>query len=230
MSETSVPGSGSAFYYGMDISLYPGDTVMQAWWNASPFCYTGFYLAPAPYHRDASWMSKRQVLLNQGWGFMPVYVGRQADSSYLDTETGANEADQAASLARCAGFPCQTTIFLDIETPHPLTGRYLAYVVVWVNELRNKGYQAGIYCNAENASQIKGILFGSVEFWVAHYIGCDLPSSNPSPACSGVSFAGIWQFSGDRNITYGGYPIAVDLNTSIYTDPSMRSRNLINKR
>lgn len=80
MSETSVPGSGSAFYYGMDVSLYPGDAAMQAWWNASPFCYTGFYLAPAPYHQDASWMSKRQVLINQGWGFMPVYVGRQADS------------------------------------------------------------------------------------------------------------------------------------------------------
>ncbi len=230
MSETSVPGSGSAFYYGMDVSLYPGDAAMQAWWNASPFCYTGFYLAPAPYHQDASWMSKRQVLINQSWGFMPVYVGRQADSSYLDTATGANEAEQAASLARCAGFPCQTTIYLDIETPHPLTGRHLAYVVVWVNELRNKGYQAGIYCNADNASQIKGALFGSVEFWAAHYIGCGLPSSVPSPACSGASFAGTWQFAGDINMTYGGYPITVDLNTSIYTDPSRRSRSLINKR
>jgi hypothetical protein len=230
MPETPVTRNGSAFYYGMDTSLYPGDAMMQTWWNASPFCYTGFYLAPAPYHPDSSWMSKREVLINQGWGFLPVYVGRQADSSYLDTATGANEADQAANLAKCAGFPCQTTIFLDIETPHPLTGKHLAYVVVWVNELRNKGYQAGIYCNAENAGQIKGALFGSVEFWVAHYIGCDLPSSIPSPVSSGASFAGTWQFSGDRTLSYGGYPIAVDLNTSIYTDPSTLSRNPIKKR
>ena len=49
MADTSAAGGGGAYHYGMDTSLYQGNAAMQAWWN-SPFCYTGFYLAPAPYH------------------------------------------------------------------------------------------------------------------------------------------------------------------------------------
>ncbi len=81
------PTSG-AVYYGIDLSPYPGDQVMQAWWNDSPFCYTGFYLGPTAYHSDTSFMSKRQTLVNQGWGLLPIYVGRQADSEHLDAPTG----------------------------------------------------------------------------------------------------------------------------------------------
>jgi hypothetical protein len=238
MVDTSAAGGGGAYHYGMDTSLYPGDAVMQAWWNCSPFCYTGFYLAPAPYHQDTSWMNKRPVLLSHGWGFMPVYVGRQTDSSYLDTGTGANEADQAASLARCAGFPPQTIIFLDIETSQPLSDRYLSYVIAWVNELRRKGYQAGIYCYSPNANQIRRSLFTHhppgiwrpAEFWVARYVEHGFPPSIPRPACSGVPFASVWQFAGDLDLTYGGYTSAVDLNTSVYTDPSTLSRDFSGRR
>jgi hypothetical protein len=62
-------------------------------------------------------MSKRPVLLGQGWGFMPVYVGRQADSSCLIRQRAPTKPDQAASLARCVAP--RTIIFLDIETAQP---------------------------------------------------------------------------------------------------------------
>ena len=52
MALLSAPNS-STLYYGMDTSPYPGDDIMQAWWNDSPFCYTGFYLGPTPYHPEA---------------------------------------------------------------------------------------------------------------------------------------------------------------------------------
>jgi len=226
-----------AYHYGMDTSIYPGDAAMQTWWNCSPFHYTGFYLAPAPYHPDGSWMDKRPVLLSQGWGFMPVYVGRQADSSYLDPATGASEAEQAASLARCAGFPSQAIIFLDIETAEALSEEHLSYVIPWVNQLRTTGYQAGIYCNSDNANQIRDALFKQhppgiwrpAEFWVAHYTGCTPLSSIPMPSSSEVPFASVWQFAGDIELTYGGYTIMVDLNTAVYTDPSTLSREASKK-
>ena len=222
---SSVSGTGTSFY-GMDLGTYPGDDVMQTWWNDSPFYYTGFYLGPAPDHPDASYMDKRQVLVSQGWGLLPVYVGRQAANRYLSAQAGAGDADDAAGLAASAGFPRNTAVFLDIETSHPLTARYLSYVRAWVNEIQNQGYTAGIYCNTCNASQINNALAGNVEFWVAHYTGYDLPSCSTSPADSGVSFAGAWQFTGDSYLTYGGISLDIDLDTSTYTDPSTESVNV----
>lgn len=228
----------TALYYGMDVSQYPGDDLMQAWWNDSPFYYTGFYLAPTWQHPDTSWMDKRQVLVNQGWGFMPIYVGLQAGSSNLNAAAGAADADEAVNLAASAGFPSQTTIFLDVETSFPLTGDYLAYINAWANEVQsknmgNRSYKAGIYCYVGNADQIRNALSGDAEFWVASWLAHDtaysLPSPMLNPADSGASVAHEWQFVGEDSITYGGYPIIVDASTSIYSDPSMPSRNTVNK-
>jgi hypothetical protein len=220
------PTSNGASFYGMDLAAYPGYDAMQAWWNDSPFYYTGFYLGPSPYHPDASFMDKRQVLASQGWGLLPVYVGRQDDSDYLNAPTGVSDADNAAALAASAGFPPQTSIFLDIEASRPLTVYYLSYVTAWINELQNKGYQAGIYCNVVDAAQIRGAVSGNIDFWIAHYICSGCPSSIPKPSDSGSTLANTWQFAGDVNLSYGGQVLDIDLNTSIYTDPSLKTMNL----
>jgi hypothetical protein len=217
---SSTSGNGASFY-GMDLAAYPGDDVMQAWWNDSPFYYTGFYLGPAPYHPDTSFMDKRQVLVDQGWGLLPIYLGRQADSWNLDQ--GVEDGDDAVNLAASAGFPHNTVIFLDIETGLPLTNSFLSYVTDWVSEVQSQGYIAGIYCYIDNASQIGNALPDNVQFWVAHYTGNNLPSSIPSPVGSGVSFASAWQFVGDTCLTYGGFTLDIDFNTSTYTDPSTES-------
>jgi hypothetical protein len=210
----------------MDLAAYPGDDVMQAWWNNSPFYYTGFYLGPAPYHPDTSFMDKRQTLINQGWGLMPIYVGCQADSNYLDSTDGRMDGDDAATLTSGAGFPSGTTIFLDIETSDPLTDAFLDYVTAWAGEIEADGYNAGVYCYVGNASQIRSALPGNVEFWVAYYTGSGFPPSTPSPTDSGISFADAWQFVGDTDLTYGGYPLSIDFNTSAYTDPSTESKKI----
>ena len=222
---STVSGNG-AFFYGMDLGTYPGDDAMQTWWNDSPFYYAGFYLGPAPDHPDASYMGKRQVLVDQGWGLLPVYVGRQAANRYLSVQSGAIDADDAAGLMARAGFPGNTAVFLDIETSHPLNASYLSYARAWVNEIQNQGYTAGIYCNTCNASQLSNALSGNVKFWVAHYTCYNLPSSSTNPADSGTSFATTWQFTGDSYLTYGGVSLDIDLDTSTYTDPSTGSVNV----
>jgi hypothetical protein len=217
---SSAPGNGASFY-GMDLAAYPGDDVMQTWWNDSPFCYTGFYLGPAPYHPDASFMDKRQVLVDQGWGLLPIYVGRQADSWNLDQ--GVADGDDAVNLATSAGFPHNTVIYLDIETWLPLTDSFLSYVTDWASEVESQGYVAGVYCYLDNADQLRDALPANVQFWVAQYTGSSLPSSIPSPADSGISFASAWQFVGDTSLAYGGSTLDIDFNTSTYTDPSTES-------
>ncbi len=169
-------------------------------------------------------MDERQVLVDQGWGLLPIYVGRQADSWNLDQ--GIEDADDAVNLAASAGFPRNTVIFLDIETWSPLSYSYLSYVTDWVSEVESKGYIAGIYCYVDNASQIGSALPDNVQFWVAYYTCNDLPSSIPSPADSGVSFASAWQFVGDTYLTYGGYSLDIDINTSTYTDPATESEKI----
>lgn len=34
------------YYWGMDITQYPGDEIMRVWKNTSPLQFTGFYLFP----------------------------------------------------------------------------------------------------------------------------------------------------------------------------------------
>jgi len=102
-------------YYGFDKSDYPGDDVMQAWWTNSPFYFVGFYLAPAPHHTGTGWMNKRATLKSQGWGFLPIYSGRQISDSNLTEQQGRTDAQNAATLARNAGFSYNTVIYLDIE-------------------------------------------------------------------------------------------------------------------
>src|SRR4051812_22938462 len=83
--------------------------------------WTGFYLAPAPKHSDTSWMPAfapdgyRTALQRMGWGFAPVYVGRQVGSPSLSAQQGTTDGQDAVNLSILAGFPNQTTIYLDIE-------------------------------------------------------------------------------------------------------------------
>jgi hypothetical protein len=88
----------ATYYYGLDVSGYPGDTIMKNY--KKKFNFTGFYLQPAANHTDSSWMGKRSTLVNQGWGIVPIYVGKYENSSSfantsLATAAGISDANEA---------------------------------------------------------------------------------------------------------------------------------------
>src|SRR4051795_1882709 len=60
---------------GMDCQYYPGDKLMQQVFDSGAFSWTGFYLL-APNHSDAGWMAARGILVEQGWGLLPIYLGQ----------------------------------------------------------------------------------------------------------------------------------------------------------
>ena len=80
--------AANTYYWGMDIVQYPGDEIMKVWKNSSPLQFTGFYLAPTQNQQNTSWMDKKTILAEQGWGFAPIYMGLQTGSDNLTAEQG----------------------------------------------------------------------------------------------------------------------------------------------
>jgi hypothetical protein len=62
-------------YPGVDMAEFPGAAVM-AWLQASTNAgWCGYYLAPAPSHRDTSWMGQPPAALQaSGRGLAPTYL------------------------------------------------------------------------------------------------------------------------------------------------------------
>ena len=227
---------------GMDLTSYPGDAVMQSWWNNSPFYFTGFYLAPAPDHTDTSWMTKRSTLASQGWGFGILYVGRQEGWSNLTFAQGETDAENGVSLAQSAGFPEHAILFLDIESGGTLPTNLLDYINGWATGLSLDGrYEAGVYCNSSSAAQIEAYVSPApLTFWCVNVNcspspGCTVPSGDLEPSSSGYAAALIWQYAqspeplgvtcsgytaGNCQKTYGGNSLNVDLDTSTSYNPS----------
>jgi Domain of unknown function (DUF1906) len=237
---SEVPATSGVM--GFDYVDYPGDTVMTSWWTNSPFFYVGFYLGPAPYHTDASFMTKRTTLKNLGWGFLITYVGQQAASKKLNYSQGQADATNAQQLAQSAGFPRNAIIFLDIETGGTLSSDFITYIKSWTSGIYiNDYYEAGVYCNTSSATQIAAAVSPTpVTFWCVNVNcgpspGCSIPSSPPAPSACGYSPAAAWQYAqspepvgtgcsnytgGTCPQTFGGHLLDIDLDTATSLNPS----------
>lgn len=217
-------------YWGLDTMVYPGAAKMQDWWTNSPCYFTGYYLAPAPDRTDASWMGTRATLATQGWGFIPLFLGRQNGWSNLTSAQGAADANSAISLMLKEGFPSgfpnQTYVYLDIESGPPLSSQFISYVQGWVNQIMSDGrFLPGIYCSYLLADTIKNAINNSsVRFYVFHltYSASQCYSGTaPDPSASGVSYATTWQLCQNISKTFGSSTInPVDVDASIYQNPS----------
>jgi hypothetical protein len=146
---------------------------MQYWWGNTPMFWTGFYLAPAPDHPDTSWMANYNTIRGQGWGFAPLYVGRQAGWSNLTEAQGRSDAHNAADLATSAAVWTNSHLFLDIETGGTLPSNLISYIVGWESEIAvATPFRGGVYCSYQSASQINTALGGEIiPFWCWR-LGC----------------------------------------------------------
>src|SRR5215472_2735206 len=137
------------FFAGFDCLGYPGDMVMTRIIQNTNLRWCGFYLAPAPSQGNTSWMTKRAFLQGLGWGLAPIYVGQQVSgpgSHKVTPAQGTLDAQNAASLAKKAGFANESIIFLDIEQGPPAQAATLAYYGAWLAELvANTSYAPGVY-------------------------------------------------------------------------------------
>jgi hypothetical protein len=227
---------------GFDTWQYPGDDVVLAWRDASPYRWIGFYL-PSPCHRDTSFSGKRQFLAQAGWGMAVLYVGQQTfdgeepaeitdstlcSSALLTTEQGVLDGRDAIARAAAEGFPPGTTIFLDIERMQTITPAMVDYYQSWIRTVLEDGrYGVGTYAHRTNAAGLYTVaqrLVGeggeseSIPFWIAGGSGFSL-SSRPRDA--GLPFTTIWQGVLDTSRTWGGRTLVVDENVAESPSPSV---------
>ena len=238
-TNAEITSGSPSYYWGMDVSQYPGDAAMQAIWNYSPLKFTGFYLASAPCHKEAGWMSKFTTLRNQGWGIAPLYVG-QNNSEYcpppvFTVSQGSTDATNAITLAKQAGIPSGYRIYLDVETGGKLKSDQLAYVTAWLKGVINSGsYKAGVYCSySDTADQISAAIGSqsNVKYWCYNLLtslyGNSASSGTgnltaPNPAGCGFPNATIWQLTQQKSRTYGSVTVnPIDISSSTVTNPGL---------
>jgi hypothetical protein len=249
----------SPAYLGFDRNNYPGDEHLEA--LRQTFSYMGFWLNHPPSARTNTWVGKRRTLETAGFGFLVLYNGRlyaELKSVAHATKLGQSDARAAAAAARREGFPRRTIIFLDQEQGGRMLAEQKAYIYAWVDGVTAAGFRAGIYCSGISAAKEGGEDIVTADdirqnagrrkivFWVSNDAcppspGCAFPKRPPSPAESGVDFAGIWQFAQsprrpeaaagcpanynpDGNCYPPGVDIAqrlhLDVNTATSPDPS----------
>lgn len=216
-----------AIFLGFDRSAYPGDNVMQLLRTQAKVIFTGFYLAPAPSHSDQSWMNKRSFLAGLGFGFAPVYVGQQQSppgSLNLTAARGKIDGHGAALLARQAGFPNSSVLYLDVETGPPVKPAFLAYYKAWVQAVIDNGFSPGVYCSHHLAANFIAA-DNRARAWVFQLaaMGGNFkpPLPSPDPSHSTFPAAKVLQHAQNAALVLGNQTLKpVDLNTALMADPS----------
>jgi hypothetical protein len=215
-------------FAGIDRSDYPGDNTMQWLWDNTNLFWTGFYLGPAPSHPDTSWMGRRSFLKQVGWGLAPLYVGQQAQgrgSHIVTAAQGKIDGAHAASLARTAGFPGLSVLYLDMEQGPPLQQSAIDYYRAWVQAVFDNNFYPAVYCSYLLAAKLMVADFRPL-VWVFHIPRLGGSFHNPYPesdtAKSGYSLATMWQLAQQVSIDgpSGKRLFPFDLDSSSLRDPS----------
>jgi hypothetical protein len=158
------PRATAAGFAGFDTSIYPGDAVMRAWRQTSPYAWVGYYL-PAPCHRDASWSGKRETLVGMGWGTAVIYLGQQ-DWAAMPGRPAAQDtavrADTTAAQAQQPALPpaCSATLLS--------ASRGITEAADAVAKTAAEGFPAGtvIYLDVERVTTVSPLLADYVRAWV----------------------------------------------------------------
>lgn len=159
-------------YLGFDRSGYPGDAVMASLFEHTPLYFVCFYL-PAPSQPGTSWIGKQQLLRDQGWGFLPTFVGQQViggGSHVVTAAQGRIDGDAACARMAEAGFPEGSVVYLDIENGLQMPANQVDYVRAWIDTVNASqpptGYWPGVYCSKKGtAAQVAG-LAPDIPIWV----------------------------------------------------------------
>jgi len=186
-------------------------------WAPVPY-YFGRQQAPLSDHGPGDPVQ----LIDDTAGFHGIYAvaRKQGDDDATSTDKitdGLQTWYGAAELARRAGFPAGSVIFLDIESDTagaPLLPQTIAYIQAWTQAIEKKTvYKPGIYCDAYVARDIKDSVKGlgpggkdiELRFWV--YLFKDpedlegAPTADRSPADNGAfPEADIWHYGSARPV------------------------------
>lgn len=227
----------AATEFGFDTCSAPSASAMAAWYASSPFRAAGIYLggvnaACSKGNLSAAWIT---TVAEQGWTFIPTYVGLQApcvDQSGLamvDPASAASEgrsaADDAIAQATGLGMRPGTVIYFDSEAYNNqisgCTQTVLTFLSAWTTELHAQNYYSGVY---GSSSSTMADLVGAVntggysvpdDVWIANWNGNSAVYGDPYvPDGLWSNHQRLHQYQANQTKTYGGVTITFD-NDSI---------------
>jgi photosystem II stability/assembly factor-like uncharacterized protein len=149
---------------GFDRCEIPTLTQMQAWANASPYQAVNLYIGGSSRACSNTALTSNYLfqLNQQGWRFIPTWVGPQApctgylsrmssnvDTAYNEGLIQANLAvDRLAALGLTDPDKTGSVVYYDIEpygTNQVCRDAVNAFMNGWVAQLRSRGHLAGVY-------------------------------------------------------------------------------------
>lgn len=234
------PDAGVIQAQGFDSCHLPSVSEMQAWWQYSPYDFYALYMGgihlPALCATaTASWVS---AVHQQGWSFVPTWVGLQAPCSpykhkmssdpAVSYQQGRQEADAASVKAASLGLTNYglggTIIYYDLEpygVPTPECRQPVqAFMNGWVERLDELGNLAGGYGSRNSyPSDWATIAHIPDDVWPASWYA---NGYDPYASVYGISWLeGLWinhqrirQYAGEVNNTWGGITLNIDIDVA----------------
>ena len=166
---SSAPASPhtAAGYVGFDRNEYPGDDTMAAMHNT--FAFTGYWLSVPPGAMFNQWKGKRDLLKQQGWGFLLLANGK-LDAEILKAQKkgttpaalGRTDAAVAIAAAKSEGFPAHAIVFLDQEEGGRLLDEQAAYLLAWTEAVAASDFRPGVYASGQRVQDDPGVFITTV--------------------------------------------------------------------
>ncbi|WP_327068871.1 glycoside hydrolase domain-containing protein [Kitasatospora sp. NBC_01302] len=226
-------GSGNGF----DACTAPSAAQMNAWYGTynAVGIYIGGRRACAQPNLTAGWVSDRAA---GGWTFLPIYVGADASTIATDPGTarsqGAAAATDAVTQAQSLGFTSGSVLYNDMESYDSATykSQVLNYLSGWTDAIHAANYRSGVYASANSGVADLSSVYNTSGYsmpdvlWSASW-GTAGDTTSAAMGLTAAS-AGYWpggrrvhQYSGDVNVSYGGYSGGVDLdNVNVNSEAS----------
>jgi Domain of unknown function (DUF1906) len=219
---------------GFDVCEAPTVAQMQNWKTNSPYGWTIIYLGGSqracPQNQlSSAWVSQ---VFAQGWRVVPTWVGPQSPTTTCTgctdristnattaRQQGRDQAVLAANAAANIGLPVPSIIYYDLERYTNHTAAEEQFISGWVEELRARGHQSGVYSNQDFMPNYEALALKPDAVWIARWFTArpaTLPSADSIPGTASTVFTGkrLWQYLGDVSVTYGGLTFGIDENVS----------------
>jgi len=167
-SAVSSPISATGQSVGFDRNDYPGDDTMAA--MRKDFGFTGYWLTTPPGDDTNTWTGKRELLKQQGWGFLVLANGKlEAEilkakkAGTSPTDLGRKDAAGAVAAAKSEQFPAHTIVFLDQEEGGRLTDVQAAYLLAWTEAVAASDFRPGVYASGQRVQDDPGVWIDTVQ-------------------------------------------------------------------
>jgi photosystem II stability/assembly factor-like uncharacterized protein len=223
---------------GFDSCHLPEISEMQTWWTESPYSFYAIYLGGISLYSEcmianASWI---QAVHQQGWSFVPTWVGLQApcygykhpmsSDPAISYQEGRQEAQAASEAAALLGLTNNgfggTIIYYDMEAyGGDLQCRQAvkAFMNGWVERLHELGNLAGGYGTSCGSYITDWSTIAHVPddiwpaYWYTNYFYNPNASTFGLPCLADSLWANhqrIRQYAGDHHESWGGIGITID--------------------